>query len=107
MTITALPSFKRGLKHLAKKYPSIIDDYATLLESLDEAPQQDESLGKSCYKVRLAIASKKTGKSGGARVITCVRIVADTIYLLDIYDKADRSTISDKELDNLIEQIED
>ena len=76
-------------------------------ESLIDNPQQGKSLGKSCYKVRLAIASKKTGKSGGARVITCVRIVADTIYLLDIYDKADRSTINDKELDNLIEQIED
>lgn len=107
MTIEVLPSFKRGLKQLAKKYPSVTDDYLRLLESLEDNPQQGESLGKNCYKVRFDIASKKTGKRDNSRVITCVRIVEETIYLLDIYDKADRSTVNDKELDSLIKQIED
>jgi hypothetical protein len=107
MTIVYTPIFRKAIKALLKKYPSLGANLEELGESLIDNPQQGKSLGKSCYKVRLAIASKKTGKSGGARVITCVRIVADTIYLLDIYDKADRSTINDKELDNLIEQIED
>ncbi len=107
MTIQILPSFKRALKQLAKKYPSVPDDYLRLLENLQEDPQQGEPLGKNCYKVRFDISSKKTGKRDNSRVITCVKIVNDIIYLLDIYDKADRSTVNDKELDSLIKQIED
>jgi hypothetical protein len=36
-----------------------------------------------------------------------VKIEKDTIHLLDISDKAERSTVSDKELDNLLKQIEE
>jgi mRNA-degrading endonuclease RelE of RelBE toxin-antitoxin system len=106
VNIEILPSFKRALKHLAKKYPSVPNDYLRLLENLQEDPQQGESLGKNCYKVRFDITSKKTGKRDNSRVITCVRIVEDTIHLLDVYDKADKSTVSDKELENLLKQIE-
>jgi len=50
------------------------------------------------------IKSKNTGKSGGARVITCVKIVAEKIYLLTIYDKSEQSTITDKERDELLKE---
>lgn len=83
------------------------DDYLRLINNLLDNPQQGESLGKNCYKVRFPIASKKTGKRDSSRVITCIKIEGDTIHLLDIYDKADKSTISDKELSYLINQIED
>ena len=59
------------------------------------------------FKIRMPITSKSTGKSGGSRVITYVRTELDTIYLLDIYDKSERSTISDKELDAFLEQIDE
>jgi hypothetical protein len=55
--------------------------------------------------VRLAITSKGKGKSGGARVITCVRIVGRKVWLLTIYDKSQKSSISDKELAELVFQI--
>ena len=35
-------------------------------------PQKGTPIGHGCYKIRLAIASKDKGKSGGARVITHV-----------------------------------
>lgn len=54
--------------------------------------------GKSCYKVRMAIKSKGKGKSGGSRVITCVRIVKSTVHLLTIYDKSEKENITDEEL---------
>jgi len=69
---------------------------------LKENPQQGEALGKDCYKVRIAITSKGKGKSGGSRVIFCLKIVNKTIYLLSIYDKSNRESISDKELDALL-----
>ena len=54
----------------------------------------------------MAISSKKTGKSGGARVITCVKIVEDTIHLLTMYDKSEMENISDAYLDELRKSIE-
>lgn len=35
-------------------------------------------------------------------MITCVKVVNDTVYLLTIYDKSDKENISDKEIDNLL-----
>lgn len=58
-------------------------------------------------KLLVAVSSKGKGKSGGARLVTYVRVVKETIYLLDIYDKSDQSTISDKELKLLIELLAD
>ena len=51
----------------------------------------------------MAIASKNQGKSGGARVITCVKIVNDDMYLLSIYDKSEKTDLEEKELDSFIE----
>jgi len=95
-------SFDKELKRLAKKYPSIKSDFKALKETLEENPRQGEPLGRDCYKMRMAIASKGKGKSGGSRVISCVKIVAGSVFLLSIYDKGDKESISDKELDNLL-----
>lgn len=96
--------FERQLKTLSKKYPSIKNDYKALIDSLKEEPKQGEALGKDCYKIRMAITSKVKGKCGGGRVITCVKIVAESVFLLSIYDKGNKENISDKELDNLLKQ---
>jgi len=94
--------FDKELKSLSKKYPSIRNDYKVLTESLKEEPKQGQSLGKDCYKIRMAITSKGKGKSGGSRVITCVKVLADSVFLLSIYDKGDKESISDKEIDELL-----
>lgn len=99
------PVFERAIKRLAKKYPSIRNDLATLVEELVADPYAGTNLGKDCYKVRMAITSKGRGRSGGARVITCVRVVKTTVFLLTIYDKSESESITDKELERLIEMI--
>ena len=48
----------------------MLDDYDAFLTGLEQDPFQGTSLGKGVRKVRMAIASKGKGKSGGARVIT-------------------------------------
>ena len=73
-------------------------DYINFLLDLQENPIQGESLGKDCYKVRMSIESKNKGKSGGARVITCVKIIDEVAYLLAIYDKSEHLTLKDKEI---------
>lgn len=101
--------FKRQLKKLAKKYRSIVDDYESFLTDLEEKPFQGSNLGKGVKKVRMAIASKGKGKSGGARVITYnIQQVDDTIQidLLTIYDKGEISNISDTFIEYLLDKRE-
>jgi len=74
---------------------------------LEENPIQGTSLGRNCYKIRLSIASKGKGKSGGARIITNIVIADETVYLLSIYDKSDKENLTDKELIELLEFVQD
>lgn len=94
--------FEKELKRLSKKYLSLKTDYKTLVDLLKEEPRQGQPLGKDCYKIRMAITSKGKGKKGGSRVISCVKIVEGSVFLLSIYDKGDKESISDKELDILL-----
>lgn len=103
--IIAIPNFSRELKKLAKKYPSIKTDFAKLIEQLEQEPQQGIPLGNNCFKIRMAINSKDKGKSGGSRVITYLQVSETTVYLLTIYDKSDKETISKKDLQGLLKYI--
>ncbi len=103
--IIALPTFKKELKKLSKKFPSLKSDFASLLADLETQPTLGKALGGNCYKIRMAIASKGRGKSGGARVITYVQIVDTIVYLLAIYDKGDKETLTDAEIKDLLSQV--
>ena len=96
--VRSIPPFDRQLKRLAKKYRSLRDEYAVLLAELEVNPQSGTGIGHNCYKIRLAIASKGGGKSGGARVITYVQIVNKTVYLLAVYDKGEQESLTDKQV---------
>lgn len=103
--VIAIPHFKREIKQLAKKHPSLKEDFAKLIDSLQIAPQQGTPLGNNCYKIRMAITSKRKGKSGGSRVITCLKVSLTTVYLLSIYDKSEQENISDQELKELLKGV--
>jgi len=103
--VVAIPNFQKELKKLAKKYPSIKNDFASVVHDLERDPRQGNSLGNGCYKIRMAITSKGQGKSGGSRIITFVQFVESTVFLLSIYDKSERENISDKDLALLLSQI--
>ena len=98
--------FERAAKRLSKKYPSLAADIRNLKADLIENPYLGIALGDDMYKVRMAIASKNKGKSGGARVITYFYQTAETVYLLLIYDKSETANITDGELKFLIAEIE-
>ena|ERR1700744_2919764 len=101
-----IPKFEKEFKRLSKKYPSLKSDFSLLLASLKNDPSQGVSLGSDCYKIRLAISSKGKGKSGGARVLTCFKIIHNTVYLLTIFDKSEKENIPDKELSELLKFID-
>jgi hypothetical protein len=103
--ILPIPPFDRQIKRLIKKYPSLKEEFFNLIESLEINPEQGTNLGNNCFKIRIAIASKGKGKSGGARIITNFIVSEKTVYLLSIYDKSEKDNISDKELDDLIKFV--
>ena len=105
--IDTTPDFARELKQLAKRYPSMKDDYRNFLDSLRKSPLMGETLGKHLRKVRFPITSKAKGKSGGARVITHTVLVEShgaDITLVTIYDKSDQASITDRELKKLMKK---
>lgn len=101
--------FRRHFKRLAKKYPSLVNDYDLFKNELHKNPFQGVDLGGGTRKVRMSIASKGKGKRGGARVITfnLVQHEDETIEitLLTIYDKGEISSVTDKYIKWLISLI--
>jgi mRNA-degrading endonuclease RelE of RelBE toxin-antitoxin system len=97
--------FKRRLKLLLRKFPSLKQELSALINSLEENPMQGTPMGHNCYKIRLAIKSKGKGKSGGARIITHVYVTKTIVYLLTIYDKSEQENISDNELKELLTNL--
>lgn len=103
--IIVKPSFEPEAKRLRKHYASFKDDFASLIHELEINPFLGVDLGGGVRKIRMAIASKGKGKSGGARVITFIGVVSveeAEVNLLYIYDKAERESIHAKDIEDLL-----
>ncbi|AKP49601.1 MAG: type II toxin-antitoxin system RelE/ParE family toxin [Cytophagales bacterium] len=96
------PEFKKLVKKLAKKYPSLKTDLQQLIETLVENPASGIRLGHNLYKIRMKISSKNRGKSGGARVITFIVTDDREVYLLHIYDKSQLENLTKEQIIELI-----
>ena len=99
--------FEKEVKRLSKKYASLKQDLSKLRDDILTNPRLGIDLGGGLRKIRMAIASKGKGKSGGARVITFTVIVSveeTEINLLYIYDKAERQAISKEEIEMLLKK---
>jgi hypothetical protein len=71
-------------------------------------PFQGTDLGGGVRKIRMAIASKGKGKSGGARVLTLTVLVSEDtdVTLLTIYDKNEIDNVSDEYIRSLVSEAE-
>ncbi|MDP1815138.1 MAG: type II toxin-antitoxin system RelE/ParE family toxin [Leadbetterella sp.] len=98
-------NFQKDFKKLFKKYKSLKKDILDLSILIGENPNLGTPLGKNCFKIRMAIGSKSGGKSGGARIVTCVKIVKETVFLVSIYDKSEIDNITDDELNRRLEGL--
>lgn len=107
MNFSVIPTnkFKKEAKRLIKKFPSLKNELMDLNDLLSFAPETGTALGDGKYKIRVAIASKNKGKSGGARVLTYLITEQKELYLLTIYDKSEFSSIDDKSLKIIIDSI--
>lgn len=98
--------FAKELKNLNKKYQSVSRDFSDLLDLLEDDAFQGKPIGKGFYKIRLGILSKGKGKRGGARVITFIAVIDEIVYLATIYDKSEKENISQKELDEILRNLQ-
>ena len=108
MNYSIIPThrFEKEPKRLAKKFPSLKNEFAELIKSIIDDPEKGTFLGNNCYKIRLTISSKGKGKSGGARVINYLYIETETVYLLTIYDKGEKEGLKPNELKDMIDSLE-
>lgn len=100
--VETIENFEREAKRLKKKLPSLKQEINDLIDILEVNPFFGTHLRDGFHKIRLGIKSKGKGKRGGARVITCVKVVVKKVYLVSIYDKSEQSDISEAELIRLL-----
>jgi len=100
--VETIENFEKEAKRLIRKFPSLKSEIFDLILELEKNPKIGVSLGNGFYKIRLAIRSKGKGKRGGARILTFFKITAETVFLVSINDKSEKSDISDKELKLLL-----
>jgi mRNA-degrading endonuclease RelE of RelBE toxin-antitoxin system len=103
--VATIEHFEREAKRLKKKFHSLKDEINHLIDDLEENPFLGSALPNGFYKIRLSIRSKGKGKRGGVRVITYVKVINETVYLVSIYDKSEQSDITDTELNRLFSEI--
>src|SRR5882757_3950166 len=101
-SVKAGPDFDREVKKIVKKHKGIKADIAKLIDELEVNPTKGTNLGQSVFKIRLPISGTNKGKSGGARVITCVVLVKEIVYLSDIYLKSEYDTV---DADTVIQRL--
>lgn len=102
-----LSEFEKNVKSLAKKYPSLKNDLKDFLCELEKNPEQGVEIAPGIRKIRMKITSKGRGKSGGARIITFNLIVSQElgeVYLINIYDKSEFSTIDKDIIKQIIQE---
>ena len=103
------PYFYKKAKRLLKKYKTLGESLAALEGDLLENPQIGNSYGANIYKVRVADASKGTGKSGGFRVITYLVKESEDgtdIYLITIFDKSEEASIKKEDVIKIIKSLD-
>ena len=105
-SIIATQRFENELKRLAKKFPSLKNEFAELISNIIEDPEIGTFIGNNCYKIRWGIGSKGKGKRGGARVVTYVYVETETVYLLTIYDKGEKEDLKPNELKDMVDSLE-
>lgn len=92
-SVKITPHFEKEVKRIAKKHKGIKADLAKLIDELEKNPTMGTDLGQNMYKIRLAISGTNKGKSGGARIITYVIVVIETVFLAEIYLKNEHDTV--------------
>lgn len=94
MIVTSV--FKKEIKKLRKKYPSVTKIFEQIIDDLTKSPGiGDEISGhQGFFKVRYANPDAKKGKSGGFRVIYFFDSASNLVILVSIYSKSEQEDVN-------------
>lgn len=105
-TVSELNSFRRAAEHAGMSDQDIADLISFLAANPDAG---DEIVGTGgCRKVRFAIRGNNKGKSGGVRTITLFSGESMPLFLLTVFGKSQKVSLSaseKKQLKSLAENI--
>ena len=68
-------NFKKEIKPLIKKFPSLKNDLKKVQDDIAKQITLADDLGNGFKKIRIKITSKGKGSSGGGRIITFETLV--------------------------------
>jgi mRNA-degrading endonuclease RelE of RelBE toxin-antitoxin system len=96
---------KRKYYSLEKQIQSLITDFKDGIfdSSADMLVRSQEPVEYEIYKMRMANPDAGEGKSGGYRIIYMVKTLNKVIALLTIYSKSDQDSITDREIELLVD----
>lgn len=104
VSIEETDTFAKAVKKLQKRFKNIENDCNKFIDTIKTTDNLGTDLGGGVYKVRIANSDKQTGKSSGYRLISYLKLIDNTLYLMYIYDKSDLDTVSEKQIDTLIKK---
>jgi mRNA-degrading endonuclease RelE of RelBE toxin-antitoxin system len=102
------PSFKRSLKNLQKRFPSVKRDVELAIEILLENPRLGTVIpgGSGVRKLRVKNSDIQRGKSGGYRLLYYLEEhERQCLVLLLLYAKSDQENITLQEIQQLLQEI--
>ncbi len=102
LTIKDTDAFNKAVKALKKRFRNIEQDWLDFVNSIKTDEDLGVCLGDGIYKTRIANSDKHSGKSGGYRLISYLKLVDNELYLIYIYDKSDFENLSENKIDQLI-----
>lgn len=102
LTIKDTDTFNKAVKALKKRFRTIEKDWMDFVNSIKTDEDLGVHLGDGIYKTRIANSDKHSGKSGGYRLISYLKLIDNELYLLYIYDKSDFESIHENKIDQLI-----
>ncbi|MBN2963563.1 type II toxin-antitoxin system RelE/ParE family toxin [Sulfurospirillum sp. T05] len=102
LTVKDTSVFAKAVKNLKRKFRNIDKDWLAFVDGIKTEEDLGVYLGSGVYKARISNSDKRTGKSGGYRLISYLKLLNNELYLIYIYDKSDFETLSEKEIDQLI-----
>lgn len=104
--IVLTPSFKRCIRKLIRRFPSVKKDVKNAIEILTENPNLGVLIPRSAgvRKLRVKNSDMQRGKSGGYRSLYFVEEETNNIFMLLIYAKSDREDINLKEIQTFLEE---
>jgi mRNA-degrading endonuclease RelE of RelBE toxin-antitoxin system len=101
--VIILPHFKKSLKPLVRKFPSLKETVVVFLETFDE--KKCIKLQEELYKARLRTSDLSRGKNKSFRIIIQVIKSRELIVPIKIYFKSQKQNITLKEVNKDLEII--